>query len=308
MSHRRIELLRLRAGTAEYQLAGGDGEVACESLDFSAVHARPFLKWTGGKQWLAPVARQIAPHDLSGRYFEPFLGGGAVFFSLAPSRAVLADLNAELIACYESVRDGVDAVISELERYPYDREFFLKLRRSRPRSPTRIAARMIYLNKTAFNGMYRVNKRGEFNVPFGRYVNPTICQEDRLRRAAAALQQCELRPGDFAVATRSAERGDFVYFDPPYITGHQNNGFHKYNSQLFSWSDQVRLAQTAARLADRGVHVAVSNADHPSLRSLYQSFHATQVVRTSLINSDSGKRGLVPEAIYSSYSLLRRGS
>ena len=129
-----------------------------------------------------------------------------------------------------------------------------------------------------------------------------------MRAAAKVLKRCSLRPDDFGAVKRSVRRDDFVYFDPPYITGHQNNGFHKYNSQLFSWADQIRLAQTACRLAERGVHVAVSNADHPSLSALYEGFHITGVARTSLINSDATKRGLVPEAIYSSYPLMRSGA
>ncbi len=307
-SESRVRLMRFGAGHVELHGASEAFPLTRVSLDFNAVRARPFLKWPGGKQWLAPLAAELVPPEFAGRYFEPFLGGGSLFFSLRPERARLSDVNEELIRTYEAVRDHVEAVITELRRYPHDRAFFQRIRRARPRSPIRIAARMIYLNKTAFNGMYRVNARGEFNVPFGRYVNPGICHETRLREASRTLQSAiSVRTADFDCATRSAREGDFVFMDPPYITGHTNNGFRKYNAQLFRWEDQERLSATAHKLADRGVSVAITNANHPAIRALYKDFAIIDIERRSLISSSVVTRALVPEAIYASFVPTRLG-
>ena len=259
------------------------------------------MKWAGGKQWLAPIAAALVQPGSNSRYFEPFLGGGALFFASQPQCAVLSDLNAELICTYAALRDHVEQLIAELSRYPHDREFFLAIRAKKPRSPVRRAARVIYLNKTAFNGMYRVNARGEFNVPFGTYRSPTICQEERLCRAAEALCGADLRCADFSDATADARAGDLVFFDPPYVTGHQNNGFRKYNAQLFSWHCQERLHDVTQDLVQRGVGVVMTNADHPALRALFTELYVTPVRRQSLINSSAADRGPVREALYTSF-------
>ena len=251
---------------------------------------RPFLKWTGGKQWLAAVAPNVLPESFAGRYIEPFLGGGSIFFAVGSRRATLGDLNSELIDAYIGVRDCPEKVIAALERYPYEREFFEHMRRTRPRAIHTKAARLIYLNKTAFNGMYRVNLRGEFNVPFGRYINPTICDSDRIRAASRALHGISLRVGDFEATMKAARAGDVVYLDPPYITGHQNNGFLKYNAPLFSWEDQQRLAALAVSLASRGVFVIISNSDHVEVTSLYQGFFRYGIMRNSLIGGQGSHR------------------
>jgi DNA adenine methylase len=261
---------------------------------------RPFLKWTGGKQWLAAVASSVLPDGFSGRYIEPFVGGGSLFFAVGSRRATLGDMNRELIDAYIAVRDCPEKVIAALGRYPYDREFFEHMRRARPRAIHTRAARLIYLNKAAFNGMYRVNLRGEFNVPFGRYTNPTICDTARIRAAATALRGVTLRVGDFERTLRAAKSGDVVYLDPPYITGHRNNGFLKYNARLFSWEDQRRLAALAVRLTSRGVFVVVSNSDHAEVTSLYQGFFRYGVVRNSLIGGQGSHRGPVREALLTS--------
>jgi DNA adenine methylase len=277
------------------------GTTARVRIAFASIRARPFLKWAGGKQWLAPIASALVPPDFAGRYFEPFLGGGALFFALQPALAVLSDLNSELIATYAALRDEVDPLIDELSGYPHDRDFFFDLRARRPASPVLAGARLIYLNKTAFNGMYRVNAKGEFNVPFGSYRRPTICQEERLRDAADALSAVDLRCADFSDAIAAARADDFVFFDPPYVTGHHNNGFRKYNAQLFSWECQERLKDVISHLTERKVRVAMTNADHPALRSLFDGLHVTVVKRRSLINSSAASRGLVREALYTNF-------
>jgi len=293
--------LRVEAGRTI--LARGNGAAVDTMTLPRSPGVQPFLKWTGGKQWLGAVADAIRPEDFSGRYLEPFLGGGSVFFSLGIQRAKLSDACKELIHAYVGVRDSPERVIDVLRSYPYDRAFFEEIRRSCPRSTHTRAARLIYLNKTAFNGMYRVNLKGEFNVPFGRFVNPTICNVVRLRAASTALQGVDLEQGDFQTALRQAADGDLVYLDPPYITGHRNNGFVKYNAPLFSWNDQARLAKQALELRDRGVSVIVSNSDHHEVTSLYRGFYRYVVDRNSLIGGAGSKRGSVREALLTSTPL-----
>jgi DNA adenine methylase len=270
---------------------------------------RPFVKWPGGKQWLASAAPHLVPVKWStGRYYEPFVGGAAFFFALEPARATLSDRNVELITTYRAVRQHTAAVVRLLTRYPYDEEFYYRMRDTTPRAQVMIAARLLYLNRTCWNGLYRVNREGRFNTPFGRFANPTICDSERLHAAARLLRRARLRHGGFEEIVGDAGRGDLVYFDPPYITGHQHNGFLKYNAPLFSWPDQQRLARTAKELAGRGVHVLVSNADHPTVLGLYGGFHRYRVRRNSLIAGPVGSRGVVTEILMSSYPILGHAS
>ena len=269
---------------------------------------KPVVKWPGGKQWLAAASPHLIPANWIGRYYETFAGGAALFFALAPARATLSDRNIELIGTYRVIRRDVEAVIRLLNRYPYNEEFFYEMRGARPRSESAIAARFLYLNRTCWNGLYRVNRDGQFNTPFGRFTNPTICDADRLRASARVLWGVKLRDGDFAQIVADARSGDLVYFDPPYITGHQRNGFLKYNSPLFSWADQQRLAETAKKLTKRGVHVLISNAAHSSIVRLYLGFHRYRVRRNSLIAGPVESRGSVTEILLSSYPILNHAS
>jgi DNA adenine methylase len=264
---------------------------------------RPFLKWTGGKQWLAPFASQWLTNDFDGRYYEPFLGGASSFLAANPSSATLSDRSVELITTYQAVRDEVELVIELLKGYPHNKRFYEDLRRKQPRKAHTQAARMIYLNKTAFNGIYRVNRAGRFNVPFGDYKNPTICNEERLRAVSKRLANVDLRVGDFAEVLAGVSAGDFVYLDPPYITGHQNNGFLKYNALLFSWEDQIRLAALARELTERGATVVVSNSDHPAVLDLYPGFFYYRLSRPSRIGGAVASRGSVAEAVLASKEL-----
>ena len=263
----------------------------------------PILRWAGGKQWLARAGSKLVP-KFYGTYFEPFCGGAALFFSLCPQRAVLSDLNRELITTYRAIASDVDAVITTLKQFPHDENFYYGIRDFIPVSLTSTASRLIYLNRTCWNGLYRVNSRGRFNTPFGRRINPDLVTADRLTKAALLLKKAELLDADFEEILGRALPGDFAYLDPPYITGHQNNGFLMYNSHLFSWKDQERLANTAIRLAQKGVHVLVSNADHAPVVNLYKSFHYYRIKRNSLINGTVTARGKTVEAVLSSYPIL----
>lgn len=267
-----------------------------------------FLKWAGGKGQLLPELIARAPERFE-RYHEPFVGSGALFFALrttgriaqdgSETRASLADANPHLIQCYTAVRDDVDAVIEALKRHPYEEGHYYEVRALRPETmaPAARAARFLYLNRTGFNGLYRENSRGEFNVPFGRHVNPTICNEDRLLAAAAALQGVPLRCEDFEAAAARADAGDFVYFDPPYVPLNVTSSFTAYHRAGFGEAEQRRLARTFRGLAERGVHVILSNSDAPLVHQLYAGETLEAVLARRAINSKADARGAIRELI-----------
>lgn len=265
--------------------------------------ARPPTKWAGGKRQLLPELRKALPAKW-GHYYEPFIGGGALFFDLRASgwtgAATLGDANERLVRMYLGVRGDVDEVIRLLRKTRYDKTFYL---RERARNPdlfgddAEIAAWFIYLNKTGFNGLYRVNRKGEFNVPFGRYDNPLICDELNLRACAKALCKTKFVIGDFEKTLKSAETGDLVYCDPPYVPVSATSDFTSYTRDGFDMPDQVRLRDCAAALKKRGVHVILSNADVPAVRKLYKGFTIRAVSARRAINSKATSRGAVGEVI-----------
>lgn len=276
---------------ARVGVAHADDELGDEQTHPSPA---PFVKWAGGKRLLLSSLVDHLPSIESGRrYSEPFLGGGAMFFALRPERALLSDLNAELIEVFHAVRDDVEGVIEALRPMTNDKDIYYAARRSRPRKPATRAARFIYLNKTCFNGLYRVNTKGEFNVPFGRHGrNLVVCDESQLRAASRTLSGVDLEVSDFGPIARRTRAGDLVYFDPPYTTAHTNNGFIEYNKRVFSWEDQRRLAKVAATLVKRGVRVAISNADHPAITALYSDkcFEVHRISRASTMAGNSKHR------------------
>jgi len=264
--------------------------------------ARPFLKWAGGK---AQLLDQFSPHFPRHwkTFYEPFLGGGAVFFRLAQTyperRYVLSDLNPELINAYVCVRDQVEDLIALLQEHQarHGRDYYYALRASKPTDPVQRAARLIYLNKTCFNGLYRENSRGEFNVPLGRYKNPTICDASGLRAASRVLQGVELHVRPFEWVVEQAEAGDFVYFDPPYYPVSATSNFTGYNGCGFGEADQVRLRDVFVSLAGRGVQVLLSNSDCEFVRQLYRDFVIYSVAAKRCINSRAERRGAVGEVL-----------
>lgn len=278
--------------------------------------ARPFLKWAGGKGQLLAALDQRLPRQFR-RYHEPFLGGGALFFHLhARVRlgygAALTDFNPELILCYTTVRDAVEDLIEVLWMHHCHRlkpEYFREIR-SWDREPgftqrpaIERAARAIFLNKTCYNGLYRLNQKSQFNAPFGYYKNPLVCDPANLRAASAALRETELRVGDFGAVLAHAEPGDLVYFDPPYVPVSATASFTHYTGQTFGSEEQRRLAEVVQTLAARGTHVMLSNSATPLARELYAApMPNTSVVLASRkINCDGRKRGDVEELIVCSY-------
>jgi len=263
---------------------------------------RPFLKWVGGKTQLLPSLLEMIP-ERTGAYHEPFVGGGALFFELAPKQATLSDLNQELIDCYQAIRDSVDEVIEILKTHRYEKEYFYQVRAVDPwqLSPTERAARMIYLNRAGFNGLYRVNSKGQFNVPFGRYTNPTLCDEPNLKACSKRLQGVALRCEPFEAVLTRAKRGDLVYFDPPYIPVSNTAYFTAYEKSGFGMDRQERLAQVFDELAERGVFVVLSNADVEWMWSRYEEHHIRPIKASRNVNSKADKRGPVGELIVTGF-------
>jgi DNA adenine methylase len=266
---------------------------------------RPFVKWAGGKRQLLPeLLRYVPPHFE--RYLEPFVGGGALFFELAPRlasarepRALLADVNERLIRTYQGVRDSVQDVIALLRDYLHEEQFYYRMRERSidAQSDAEVAAWLIYLNKIGFNGLYRVNRQNRFNVPFGRHKNPTICDEQTLRACSRALARVELQVAGFEQTAERAQAGDLVYFDPPYVPLSVTS-FTRYTSDGFDTDAQVRLRDVALRLKQRGVHVLLSNSSASSVRELYsRDFEIVEVSATRNVNSKASGRGAVTELV-----------
>ncbi len=244
---------------------------------------QPFLKWAGGKRWLIERYPQFFALNYS-RYIEPFLGSGAVFFRTRPKRAILSDRNHRLVETYEAIRDEPDVVRKLLRRHHrlHSAEYYYRVRNQKLRSRARRAAQLIYLNRTCWNGLYRVNREGTFNVPIGTKTN-VVLQTDNFEEVAGLLSQATLRACDFADTLSEATCGDFVFVDPPYTVKHDNNGFIKYNESLFSWADQIRLRDCITAVVNRGACVLLTNAYHPSVRKLYKHIGDHEKVRRSSV-------------------------
>lgn len=289
-----------------------------QSQPSAETKARPFLKWAGGKGQVLSQYDPFFPKEW-GTYHEPFLGGGAVFFHLAqqrgaaaqqtgsePSRpssppfpAILSDINPELVNVYRCVRDHVEEVIAQLAWHQahHSAEYYYQLRAAEGGDPIWRAARLLYLNKTCFNGLYRENSRGQFNVPLGRYRNPRICDADNLRAAARVLQGVELLVQPFWQVLQRAKPGDFVYLDPPYYPLSSSSRFTAYSRFPFGEAEQRQLRDVFAALVDQGVQVMLSNSDCPFIRELYRGFPICTISASRAINSQGHKRGPISEVL-----------
>ncbi|MBD0345687.1 MAG: DNA adenine methylase [Coleofasciculus sp. Co-bin14] len=283
------------------------------------VSLSPFLKWAGGKSKLIQQYQNYFPKEGFKRYYEPFLGGGAVFFYLQPQFAVLTDINKELIDTYCCVRDNVIELILLLERHQSEHyndktethNYYYNVRSRIYNTSIERAARLIYLNKTCFNGLYRVNSKGEFNVPVGKYKHPKICNTDLLYAASAALKSAEIEVRNFDYILDYAKTSeDFVYFDPPYYPLSQTSDFTAYSTESFNEDNQIKLRDIFVELVSRGVKVMLSNSDAPFIRNLYSDdnifsshnrpkIHEISALR--VINSDIKKRGKITELLITSY-------
>jgi len=280
--------------------------VPSSASDSSTASAAPVLKWAGGKRRLLAQYEPYFPEEFR-RYFEPFFGGGAVFFwlfsrgMLDDTPVFLNDVNPELVNFYSVLRDDCESLIEKLEehakRHGKDYYYNTRAKKQRQMKPVNRAARLMYLNRTCFNGLYRVNSKGEFNVPMGRYKNPLICDPAGLRAASAALQHGTFSRGCFEAAVSGAQAGDLVYFDPPYVPLNTTSSFTSYTRENFTLDDQKRLAETFRELAARGVKVSLSNSDTPIVRELYKGFEQHVIMAPRAINSKADRRQKVSELL-----------
>lgn len=268
----------------------------------------PFLKWAGGKRWLAPRLGAVLGIPLASRLVEPFLGSGSAFFFLRPEKALLADSNAELIAAFRGVQSDPNAVIDRLRKLKIDPDVFKRMRQSKPRTDPSRAARLIYLNRTAFNGLYRVNRKNQFNVPYGCKPGTKVADAPTITAAFEALQGAVLRCQDFRETLKEVVPDeDVVYIDPPYTVKHDCNGFKRYNDNIFTWKDQEELAGNAINLVRQGTKVLISNAHHNDVRKLYPSelFHAVALERATCMAADSMQRGSCSEWLLVGKTILK---
>lgn len=256
----------------------------------------PFLKWAGGKRWFAERWLRLLPEKFE-RYIEPFVGSGALYFSILPDAAILADLNPDLINAYEAIRIDPVGIERLLWRHHerHSKDHYYRTRATKPEDQIERAAWLIYLNRTCWNGLYRVNRRNEFNVPIGTKTR-VVLPSDNFRAVSGALQRAKLLVQDFEVTIDLAEKGDFVFVDPPYTVKHNVNGFVKYNDHIFSWADQVRLRNAVSRATERGVMILITNANHQSIWDLYAGVgERTILKRESVIAAASTHRSQVEE-------------
>jgi DNA adenine methylase len=254
--------------------------------------ARPIVKWAGGKSKILKDLRKYFPKSF-GKYVEPFLGGGSVYFSLMPGKAILSDSNKDLMTTYKVVREDVNSLIEYMKTYQNTPEFFYGIRKAVPKSDLEVAANFLFLNKTCFNGLYRVNKAGEFNVPFGSYKNPNLCDAGNLKLASKALHGASLLSGDFEDVLRLISKEDFVYMDPPYVAT-----FNDYSRDGFNMDCQERLAKAFEVLPCKGI---LSNSDEPWVRERYKDFTIIEIKSARSINSKGDGRGKVSELIIKNY-------
>jgi len=298
---------QIKCSTTGLQMLASQGLMP---IDASYEEASPFLKWAGGKSQLLDQLRRYFPSRFK-RYFEPFLGGGAVFFSLRPEESILSDANFELINTYKVIAKNVDELIlhlTNLQKKTLTQELYYDIRESQdPQKLTAVerAARFIFLNKTCYNGLYRVNSRGKFNVPFGKYDKmPKLFESSNLRSVSACLKSATLEPGYYNIVLNEfdADQGDFVYLDPPYAD-ENGTGFTSYTKDLFNWSEQEKLAKEFKRLAKKGCQVMLSNSATPKIKKLYSGVAKTivPVKADRMINCNGKDRTGFTELIIMSY-------
>lgn len=271
----------------------------------------PFLKWVGGKRQLINEIKDLLPKQITRyRYFEPFIGGGAVFFSLQPKHAVINDFNIELVNTYRVIRDNPDELIEELSRHKNDSEYFYYLRNLdrdiesfKKLSDIQRASRIIYLNKTCYNGLYRVNNAGEFNVPYGGYKNPNIVNAPVIKAVSKFLnkEDIQILNGDYEAALTTVDTKSFVYLDPPYHPIAQSSNFTGYIQGGWNAEEQIRLRDICNKLTQNGIKFLLSNSDCPFIREIYIDYNIKTVQAIRAINSNATKRGAVNEVLIKNY-------
>ncbi|WP_244241138.1 DNA adenine methylase [Leptospira selangorensis] len=264
--------------------------------------SQPFLKWAGGKRWLIEKYPHLFKTEYK-RLIEPFVGSGAVFFFLSPARAILNDSNTDLINTYISIKEDWKSVLKNLQKHQrnHSKEYYYTIRDREYVSRSAMAAKFIYLNRTCWNGLYRVNAKGSFNVPIGTRSS-VILGNDDFEKVSNTLRKAKLFSNDFSKVIKDAKYGDFIFADPPYTVKHNNNGFIKYNESLFSWEDQLRLKEDLQSAVKRGAKALITNAFHPSIKELYKGFgEQIKIIRPSRIAANASARGYYEEVAIKCY-------
>lgn len=266
----------------------------------------PIVKWVGGKRQLMFELLKNMPKSYN-RYFEPFIGGGALFFELQPENAYISDMNEELINLYSVVRDSVYELIADLNKHEVSKAYFLEIRNLdrtdeyKNLSNVQRASRFIYLNRTCFNGLYRVNSRGQFNVPFGNYKNPRIVDENNLRNCSELLKNTEIKCADFSEILTKVKKGDFVYLDPPYVPLNETSSFTSYTKDGFDMDMQFKLREVCDELDSMGVMFMLSNSDTKFVNELYSNYEIKKVFASRAVNANAEGRGKITEVLVRNY-------
>ncbi len=266
----------------------------------------PIVKWVGGKRQLMFELLKNMPETYN-RYFEPFIGGGALFFELQPQNGYISDMNEELINLYSVVRDDVYNLIDDLNKHEISKDYFLKIRnidrteKYNKLSDIKKASRFIYLNRTCFNGMYRVNSQGQFNVPFGNYKNPRIVDAENLINCSKLLKNTEICCADFSEILNKVQKGDFVYFDPPYVPLNETSSFTSYTKDGFDLDMQFKLRDICDELDSMGVMFMLSNSDTKLVNELYSNYEIKKVFASRAINANGNGRGKITEVLVRNY-------
>ncbi len=274
---------------------------------------QPFLKWAGGKRQLLPIIRKYIPQKY-GTYYEPFIGAGAVLFDIQPTVGMINDSNTELINCYKVIRDSIDELILDLRQHKNEKEYYYAIRdldrdsNFKKLDPIQRASRIVYLNKTCFNGLFRVNSAGQFNVPFGSYNNPKILDEIVLKAVHHYLstKNIQIMNVDFEQSVKDAKKGDFIYFDPPYDPVSDTSSFTGYDLNGFGKNEQKRLRDVYKKLSDKGCFVLLSNSATDFILGLYKDFHVEKVAASRNINSVATGRGKIDEVLVMNYDCFNK--
>lgn len=275
-------------------------------LDKKEYETYPIVKWVGGKRQLMLELLKNMPKSYN-RYFEPFIGGGALFFELQPDEAYISDMNEELINLYSVVRDNVYELMSDLNKHKISKEYFLEIRnldrtkKYKKLTNVQRASRFIYLNRTCFNGLYRVNSQGQFNVPFGHYKNPRILDTDNLLNCSELLNKTEIKYADFSEILTKVKKGDFVYFDPPYVPLNETSSFTSYTKAGFDIDMQLKLKEVCDQLDSMGVMFMLSNSDTQFVNELYSDYKIKKVFASRQINANVDGRGKITEVLVRNY-------
>jgi DNA adenine methylase len=269
-----------------------------QSLFDEEIKCYPFLRWAGGKRWLKPTLHKYLPKDGFNAYHEPFIGGGSIMLHLRPKEAYISDLNSELINTYIAVKDHLDLLVNYIKEYKNTEEEYYAVRATKLDDPIKQAARFIYLNYASFNGIYRVNLNGDYNVPYGKRHNFTY-NYSNLKKVSKALANVNMESGDFSNVIKNVNKGDLVFLDPPYTVTHNNNGFVEYNQKIFDIDGQERLSQLINDIKSKEAYYILTNAAHPKIKEIFnQGDSVFEVSRGSSIGGINAKRGQFSEYIF----------